>query len=158
MTAIAAIATRGGHLPESPFLRQLVQVIRADDSFGSWDGLSDTDLLADFVVTKEERRQIPIIGEPDPEVIWRMEQFYAAIGLVVGRRTDCMASPMSRITWEGFGRVVLLAGQLVVLSRHVRDVHRFGFESFAALAAEGERLAQEATAMIELHPEVARGG
>ena len=30
-------------------------------------------------------------------------------------------------------------GKLVVLSKHLRDVHRFGFETIAKLAAEGEK-------------------
>jgi len=62
---------------------------------------------------------------------------------------------MSRIHWEGFGRVVLIAGRLVVLSHHLRDVHRFGFASYEALADEGERLTAEAIAMIEAHRELA---
>lgn len=151
-----AVAPRGGPLPPSDFIRQLVQVLRADDSWGAWEDLGDADLLAEYVVTAQERRELPITGDPEPELVWRLEQFYAAVGLLVGRRSGCTASPMSRIHWEGFGRVVLLAGRLVVLSHHLRDVHRFGFASYEALAAEGERLTAEATAMIEAHRELAQ--
>ena len=51
---------------------------------------------------------------------------------------------------------MLIAGRLVVLSRHLRDVHRFGFASLEALAREGERLADEAAAVIADHAELAR--
>lgn len=147
---------RGGPLPSSPFLTQLVQVLRADDTWGTWEDVGDAELLADYVVTAAERRALAITGEPEPELVWRLEQFYAAIGLLLGRRTGCTASALSRIHWEGFGRIVLIAGRLVVLSHHLRDVHRFGFASFAELAREGERLTAEAAAMIEAHPELAR--
>mgnify|MGYP006270977757 CR=1 FL=1 len=159
MTAAAAPVLeqeRGGPLPRSPFLDELVRVLRADDSYGAWEELEPAELLAGYVTTAEERREIPVTAEPEPEQVWRLEQFYAAVGLLVGRRTGCAPAPMSRIHWEGFGRVVLLAGRLVVLSRHLRDVHRFGFTSFAALAAAGESLAEEAAAMITAHPELAR--
>jgi probable nitrogen fixation protein len=154
--AETAVAARGGPLPRSPFLDQLVMVLRAEDSWGAWEDLGATALLAGYIVTPEERREVPITGEPEPEQVWRLEQFYAAVGLLVGRRTGCPAAPMSRIHWEGFGRVVLIAGRLVVLSRHLRDVHRFSFASFAELAAEGERLADEAAAVIAEYPELAR--
>jgi len=61
-----------------------------------------------------------------------------------------------KMSHEGFGRVVLIAGSLVVLSRTLRDVHRFGFEDLATLAAEGMKVAKQAVAMIEAHPELAR--
>ncbi|MFP4125263.1 MAG: NifX-associated nitrogen fixation protein [Alphaproteobacteria bacterium] len=153
-----ADARRGGPVPASAFLDQLVMVLRAEDAWGAWERMGDAELLAGFILTPEERREVPVTGEPEPEQVWRLEQFYAAVGLLVGRRTGCAAAPMSRIHWEGFGRVVLIAGRLVVLSRHLRDVHRFGFASFTELAAEGERLATEAAALIAEHPELARAG
>ena len=67
-----------------------------------------------------------------------------------------MVSPMMKMHHEGFGRMVLTAGRLVVINKHLRDVHRFGFESLEKLVAEGEKLVSEATAMIEKFPEVAR--
>jgi probable nitrogen fixation protein len=151
-----SVGARGGHLPRSAFLDQLVMVLRAEDSWGTWEDLGATAMLAGYILTPEERRDVPITGEPEPEQVWRLEQFYAAVGLLVGRRTGCAAAPMSRIHWEGFGRVVLIAGRLVVLSHHLRDVHRFGFSSFEELAREGERLTAAATAMIAAHPELAR--
>ena len=54
----------------APFVRTLVRVVRAEDTFGVWERKSDAEILADFIVTKEQRRQIPIIGDPDPDVIY----------------------------------------------------------------------------------------
>ncbi|MFL5283657.1 MAG: NifX-associated nitrogen fixation protein [Rhodopila sp.] len=116
----------------TPFLQCLVGRIRAEDQFGAWDRKSDAALLKDYIVTKEERRQIPIIGDPDPETLDRVEKYYQAIGLTVERLAGVIASPMMKMSHEGFGRVVLIAGSLVVLSRTLRDVHRFGFSRSAA--------------------------
>lgn len=140
----------------TPFVKCLVRLVRAHDSHGSWEGKSDAELLADFIITKEQRRAIPIIGDPDPDVLWRLEIFYAAVGLAIEERSGLMASPMMEVSHEGFGRVLLTAGRLVVLSKTLRDVHRFGFETFRKLAAAGTKLAGDATAAIEAHPEVAR--
>ena len=52
--------------------------------------------------------------------------------------------------------MVLIAGRLVVLSKHLRDVHRFGFTSYAKLAEAGEKLTADAEAMIAAHPDAAR--
>ena len=139
----------------TPFLRILVRLIRAQDSYGTWDKKPDAKLLADYVVTKEQRRAIPIMGDPDPDILWRVEQFYAAIGLGIEQETGLVASPMMKMHHEGFGRVVLTAGKLVVLSKHLRDMHRFGFDSLSALAAEGAKQAAAGVATIRQFPEVA---
>ncbi len=70
---------------DAPFVKTLVRLVRAEDSYGTWEGRSDADLLRDFIVTKEQRREIPIIGDPDPDVLWRLEKFYAAVGLDIER-------------------------------------------------------------------------
>ncbi|MDR3536327.1 MAG: NifX-associated nitrogen fixation protein [Acetobacteraceae bacterium] len=140
----------------TPFLQCLVGRIRAEDAFGAWDRKSDTTLLKEYIITKAERRLIPIIGDPDPDTLGRVETFYQAVGLAIERATGVIATPMMNMSHEGFGRVVLLAGRLVVFSRTLRDVHRFGFEDLSALAADGMKHAAQAVAMIEAHPELAR--
>ncbi|MER8783305.1 DUF269 domain-containing protein [Mesorhizobium sp. M1006] len=55
-----------------PFVRCLVRLIRAQDASGSLEGKSDTELLGDFIITRKQRRAIPIIGDPDPDVLWRL--------------------------------------------------------------------------------------
>jgi len=56
---------------------------------------------------------------------------------------------------EGFGRVILSVGRLVVISKSLRDVHRFGFESFNKLAEAGEKLVDDAREWIDAYPAVA---
>jgi probable nitrogen fixation protein len=154
--AEAAAAPAARAISESAFLRELVTQLRAQDGHGAWDGKPDPALLAPYVVTREQRRAIPIIDDPDPDILWRLELFYNAIGIALERQTGLVAAPHLKIHHEGFGRVMLSVGRLVVLNRYVRDLHRFGFDSLEALAAEGERLLAEAVAMINRFPDVAR--
>ena len=140
---------------EQPFLKTLVSLIRAEDTYGAWEGKSDVTLVKPFIVTKEERKAMPIIGDPDPDVIARIETFYKAVGLTIEKRTGLMATPLMKMSHEGFGRIVLLTGRLVVLSKHLRDVHRFGFVSMEKLEEDGAKLVDEAVALINEHPTVA---
>ncbi|WP_127088129.1 NifX-associated nitrogen fixation protein [Aquabacter cavernae] len=140
----------------TPFLKSLVRLMRAQDTYGSWEGKPDAKILKDFIVTKEQRREIPIMGDPDPDVLWRVEMFYTSVGLAIEAETQLIASPMMKMSHEGFGRVLLTAGRLVVLSRHVRDVHRFGFESLAKLAEAGTKALDDAVTFIRAYPDVAR--
>ena len=87
--------------------------------------------------------------------MWRLELFYNAVGLAVERLTGHMVSPIMKMSHEGFGRMVLTAGRLVVINKHLRDVHRFGFETYAKLAAEGDKLVASAVEIIGKYPEVA---
>ena len=139
----------------TPFLATLVRLVRAEDSYGTWEGRSDADLLKDFVLTKEQRREIPIIGDPDPDVLWRVEKFYAAVGLTIESRCGHIASPMMKMSHEGFGRVILTTGRLVVLSKSLRDVHRWGHDSLTKLAEAGTKAVDEACEMIAQFPAVA---
>lgn len=134
---------------ETLFIKELVKQWRAQDAHGAWEGKSDETLLAPYIVTKEQRREMPIIGDPDPEILWRLELFYNAVGLSIERRTRVMVSPMMKMSHEGFGRMVLIAGRLIAVNKQLRDVHRFGFESPEKLAAEGTKLVDAGVEMIE---------
>jgi probable nitrogen fixation protein len=143
---------------ETVFLQELVKQWRAQDINGVWEGKSDETLLAPYIVTKEQRREMPIMGDPDPDTLWRLELFYNAIGLSIERITGVMVSPMMKMSHEGFGRQVLIAGRLVVVNKQLRDVHRFGFNSMEILAEEGQKFVDAGVEMIRKFPDVANYG
>lgn len=143
---------------ESPFVRELIKQWRAQDTHGAWEGKSDETLLAPYIISKEQRRGMPIIGDPDPETLWRLELFYNAVGLAIERQTGSIATPMMKMSHEGFGRMVLMAGRLVVVNKYLRDVHRFGFETMEKLAADGEKTVNAAVDMIKTYPDVVNYG
>lgn len=143
---------------DNAFIIELVKQWRAQDTHGTWDGKSNETLLAPYIITKEQRREIPIIGDPDPETLWRLELFYNAVGLAIERRTGIMVKPMMKMSHEGFGQLFLAAGRLIVVNRYLRDIHRFGFESLEKLAADGTKWVEAGVEMIEKFPEVANYG
>ena len=142
----------------TPFIQQLIKQMRAQDTHGTWENKSDLQLLKPFIHTAAERRAIPIMGDPDPETLWHLEIFYNAVAVAIERETGQMVSPMMKMSHEGFGRMVLIAGRLVVVNKQLRDVHRFGFPSLAKLAEAGGKFFEEAVAMIRTYPAVAQYG
>ncbi len=143
---------------DSLFVKELVKQWRAQDSYGTWEGKSDELLLEPYILDKEKRKAMPIIGDPDPETLWRLELFYNAVGLSIERATGVMVTPMRKMSHEGFGRMILAAGRLIVVNKQLRDVHRFGFDNMGKLADDGEKLVSAGVTMIETYPEVAKYG
>ena len=140
------------------FVQQLIKQLRAQDTNGTWDNKTDLQLLKPYIHTAEERRALPILGDPDPETLWHLEIFYNAVAVAIERETGQMVSPMMKMSHEGFGRMVLLAGRLVVVNKQLRDVHRFGFASLAKLSEAGTKFLNEAVTMIRTYPAVAQYG
>ena len=138
------------------FLNELVKQWRAQDTHGSWEKKSDQELLEPYIMTREKRLHIPIMNDPDPRTLWRIELFYNAVGLTIERVTGVMVSPLMKLHHEGFGRLAMTAGRLIVFSKHLRDVHRFGFESIEKMESEGEKIVAEGIDWIEKYPYLAR--
>jgi probable nitrogen fixation protein len=144
-----AVALAPDPAAEAPFVRELIKIWRAQDTHGAWEGKSDLTLLEPSILDKEARRALPIIGDPDPETIWRMELFFNAVALSIERATGVMISPMLKMSHEGFGRMVLIGGRLIVVNKQLRDVHRFGFDNLGKLAEEGDKYVKAGVEMIE---------
>jgi probable nitrogen fixation protein len=152
---LAVSVMQDSELVKRGFLAELVKQWRAQDIHGTWDSQSDAELLGPYIITREQRREMPLMSDPDPDTLWRMELFYNAVGLAVERVTGIMVSPIMKLHHEGFGRLVLTAGRLIVINKHMRDVHRFGFETMEKMETEGEALVASAIEWIEKYPEVA---
>lgn len=155
MSDVAVAAPKSETL-DRPFVKELIKQWRAQDMHGAWENKTDFDLIEPYIVDKVKRREIPLVGDPDPETIWRLELFYNAIGLTIERSTGCMVSPMMKMSHEGFGRIILMAGRLIVVNKMLRDVHRFGYDSLEKLADEGEKAVNAGIDMINKFPEVAK--
>ena len=153
-----AVAVAAADPMQSLFVKELIKQWRAQDTHGTWEGKTDATLLAPYIVTREQRRQMPIIDDPDPETLWRVELYYNAIGLAIERQTGVMVTPMMKMSHEGFGRMVLLAGRLVAVNKQLRDVHRFGFESMEKLAEEGDKQVAAGVAMVNQFSDAAKYG
>ena len=140
---------------QDPFVKSLLMLIRAHDSSGAWETVTDAEVIEPFIVTKEQRREIPLIGYPDPDILWRLELFYNCIGMAIEKRTGCACSPIMKINHEGWGRMLLTSGRLVVINAYLRDLHRFGFDSVEALIEKAGKIIEDGVAAIEKFPQVA---
>jgi probable nitrogen fixation protein len=137
------------------FIREMVKQMRAIDSYGTYDGWPVERILAPYVMTKDQRRGIPVIGDPDEQVLSRVKAFYNAIAVLIEKECGHMAVPMINITHEGFGRAVITVGKLVAMDRTLRDVHRFSFENLSKMKDEADKLLSVALEIVGKHPEVA---
>lgn len=140
----------------SAFMKEMARQMRALDTYDTYEGWSDAKVLDPFILTKERRREIPVVGDPDEIVMARVKCLYNAVSFLIEKETGKMASPVVNLTHEGFGRVLITVGKLVVLDRSLRDVHRFGFRSVEKMVEEGERLLSKAVELIEKYPEVTK--
>ncbi|MDO8206649.1 MAG: NifX-associated nitrogen fixation protein [Gallionella sp.] len=142
-------------LLSTDFIKEMVKQMRAVDSYGTYDGWPSDRVLAPFIVTKEQRRSIPVIGDPDDIMLSRIKAFYNAISSLIEKECGLMAVPIMNISHEGFGRAVITVGKLVVMDRTLRDVHRYGYESLSKMKDEGDKLLSVALEIIGKYPEVA---
>ncbi len=139
----------------TPFAAEMVRQMRAIDTYGSYDNWSMNRILAPFILSKEDRRAIPVIGDPDEIVLSRVRAFYNAVAIIIEKEAGLMAVPFLNLTHEGFGRVLITVGKLVVLDKTLRDLHRFGFDSLEKMGLEADKLRQNALNLITTHRLVA---
>ena len=142
-------------LLSTDFIQEMVKQMRAIDSYGTYDGWPVDRILAPYVVTKEQRREMPVIGDPDEILLARIKAFYNAIASLIEKECGQMAVPMINITHEGFGRAVITVGKLVVMDKTLRDVHRYGYESLSKMKDEADKVLSVALSSVGKYPEVA---
>ena len=143
-----AVVLDGDPALQQPVIRQMVVQLRSMDSYGTYDTWSDARVLDPLVLTKERRRAIPVVGDPDETTLSRVKAYYNALAQMIERETGLLAVPMINISHEGFGRALILVGKLVALDKTLRDVHRFGFDSLDALVAEAQKQLVKAAALV----------
>ncbi len=151
----AAAAQAIDALLETDFIKEMVKQMRALDSYGKYDGWSGERILAPYVLTKEARRAIPVIGDPDEAILARIRAFYNAIAALIEKECGLIAVPLINLSHEGFGRALITVGKLVVMDRSLREVHRFGFDSLSKMKDEADKLLAVALELVGAHPAAA---
>lgn len=148
--------TAASDILNSPFLKAIVQQIRGQDSYGTFRNWSDELLLKPFIVTKQKKREISVEGEVDPMTVSRIMVFYRATAACIEQETGLLSQVVVDLSHEGFGWALVFAGRLLLVSKTLRDAHRFGFESLEKLAEEGEKLVQKGVDLAKSYPEVSK--
>jgi probable nitrogen fixation protein len=140
---------------ETDFVKEMARQMRALDTYGTYQGWSVEKILDPYVLTKERKATIPLIGDPDDETISRVKAFYNAIAVLIEKECRLLAVPLVHLTHEGFGRAIITVGKLVAVEKTLRDVHRFGFPSLSKMKDEADKMLGIALERIGQHPEVA---
>ena len=140
---------------ETDFIKEMARQMRALDTYGTYAGWSVEKILDPFVMTKERKAAVPLVGDPDEETLSRVKAFYNAIAVLIEKECRLLAVPLIHLTHEGFGRALITVGKLVAVDRTLRDVHRFGFASLSKMKDESDKLLSVALERIGQYPAVA---
>ncbi len=133
----------------SDIVQDLIKQLRAIDTYDTYDGWPNAKVVDPIVLTKERKREIPIIGDPDGLTIARLKAYYNSLASLIEKRSGLMAAPIVHLTHEGFGRALIMVGKLVVVDKVLRDTHRFGFASLEDMAEKSEKTIVKALELIE---------
>ena len=155
MSAAVVPVAAGDPVLMTDFIKEMVRQMRALDRYGQYDGKPVETLLEPFVLTRERKAEIPLIGDPDETTVACVKAFYNAIAVLIEKECGLMAVPLIHLTHEGFGRGLITVGKLVVLDRTLRDVHRFGFDSLSKMKTEADKYLSVALEIVGRFPEVA---
>ena len=140
---------------ETDFIKEMARQMRALDTYGTYTGWTVEKILDPFIMTKERKAEIPLIGDPDDVTISRVKAFYNAIAVLIEKECKLLAVPLVHLTHEGFGRALITVGKLVAVDKTLRDVHRFGFPSLSKMKDEADKLLSVALNLIGTHAAVA---
>mgnify|MGYP003326410527 FL=1 len=138
----------------TPFLKSLVQQIRAQDSYGFYRNWTDELILKPYIVTKQKKREISIEGEVDPATISRINAFFRAVAASIEKETGLISNVVIELGHEGFGWALVFSGRLLLAVKTLRDAHRFGFDSFEKLDEEGTKFVEKGIDLAKGFPEV----
>jgi probable nitrogen fixation protein len=155
MSEAALAITEDDPVLGTDFAKEMLRQMRAIDTYGTYDNWPLGRILEPYILTKERKREIPVVGDPDEITLSRVKAFYNAIAALIEKECGLMAVPLINLTHEGFGRGVITVGKLVVMDRTLRDVHRFGFPSLSKMKDEADKLLSVALEIIGQHPKVA---
>ncbi|MEL6248003.1 MAG: NifX-associated nitrogen fixation protein [Cyanobacteria bacterium P01_D01_bin.14] len=133
----------------APFLKAIVQQIRANDAYGTYRSWADELLLKPYILSKKERRNIPVEGDVDPITQGRILAFYRAVAARIEEETGQLSQVVIDLSHEGFGWALVFSGRLILVAKTLRDAQRFGFDSLEKLNIEGEKLVQRGVALAQ---------
>jgi probable nitrogen fixation protein len=155
MSQPALAVEAGDPFMNSDIIAEMLKQLRALDTYDAYEGWPEEKIVDPLILTKERKREIPIVGDPDETTLARVKAYYNAIASLIEKKTGLMAVPVINITHEGFGRAFVLVGKLIAVDKTLRDVHRFGFPTLEDLCVKTEQIVDKAAALIDRYREVA---
>jgi probable nitrogen fixation protein len=133
----------------SDIVKDMIKQLRSIDAYDTYDGWSEAKIIDPIVLTKERKKSIPVIGDPDEITLARLKAYYNSLATLIEKQSGLMAAPMVHLSHEGFGRALIMVGKLVVVDKILRDTHRFGFASLEDLREKSDKIIANALDLIE---------
>lgn len=147
-TAELVVQEDDAHL-DSDIVKDLIKQLHAIDTYDTYDGWSNAKIIDPIVLTKERKREIPVVGDPDGITVARIKAYYNSLATLIEQKSGLMAVPVVNLTHEGFGRALVMVGKLIVVDKVLRDVHRWGFPSLEAMCEQSDKTIEKALYLIE---------
>ena len=88
------IATERDPIYDTDFIKEMIRQMRALDTYGTYQGWTVEKILDPYVLTKERKAEIPLIGDPDDVTIARVKAFYNAIAVLIEKECKQLAVPL----------------------------------------------------------------
>ncbi|MGB3513734.1 MAG: NifX-associated nitrogen fixation protein [Microcoleaceae cyanobacterium] len=140
----------------APLIKELIRAIQAQDAYGVYKSWSPELILKPYIVSKQDKRKISIEEEVNPMTLARIKLFFNAIATSIELETGQIMQVVVNINHEGFGWALVFSGRLLVVSRTLRDAHRFGFTSLEKLEDEGEKMSKAGIELVKKYKEVCK--
>lgn len=118
------------------FLKELLAQLRANDPYGALEAKKDEDLLMGLIRSKS--LDGALCAPPDLGALDRIRAFYRAIAVSLERELGGFFQMVMEVSSEGFGRVIIYSGRLIVLEKTLRDAQTFGFASMERMLYEAK--------------------
>ena len=141
---------------ENAFVAEMLKQLRALDSYDTYETWSVAKIIDPLVLTKERKREMPVIGDPDEITLARVKAYYNALAASIEAKTGLMAASLVNISHEGFGRALIMTGKLIVVDKTLRDIHRFGFPTLEKMCEQSNKIISMAEEIIEKFGDAAR--
>ncbi len=147
------VAERGEEI-----LKEIVNQIRAYDTYGTWEKKSDHDILNHLFLTKPEKQaSLSLMGhcEVDPKALLKLHAYFKAIGVLIEKSSGLLTSVVINLDEEGNGIVLIYSGRLILVNKSIRDANKFRFKSLDEMALQAQKFIDKALELLEKYREVA---
>ncbi len=95
MALPALVVESGDPFMASEVVAEMVKQLRALDTYDTYEGWPEEKIIDPLVMTKERKREIPIIGDPDETTLARVKAYYNSIASLIEKKSGLMAVPSS---------------------------------------------------------------
>lgn len=133
------------------FTKALVAQLRAIDTYNHWGRLSDDDLIEQKFIKKKSEGGAANCHIKDESAIFNIKTFFQTIATEFERKTGELSNVLMEFSDEGFGRVVVISGKIVICDKTIRDANNYGFKTKEKLEDEGSKFFEKALNIYETY-------